>query len=117
MRKSPFYLLYGRDPCLPTENFLRNAPNYEVDVGDYHLPVRSLEVGKEQRPAELAQVKQKEMYDKHSKLPQYGIGARLFMVFIPNENKDMIFSHAIPVHGPYCILNRTPNNAKVYLIY
>ena len=114
MRKSPFY---GRDPCLPTENFLKNAPNYEVDVGDYHLPVRSLEVGKEQRPAELPQVKQKEMYDKHSKLPQYGIGARLFMVFIPNENKDMIFSHAIPVHGPYCILNRTPNNAKVYLIH
>ena len=82
----------------------------------YHLLVRSLEVDKEQRPTELAQVKQKEMYDKHSKPPQYGIGAR-FMVFIPNENKDIIlFSHAIPVHGPYRILNRTPNYAKVYLI-
>ena len=109
-------MLYGRDPCLPTENFLRNAPNYEVDVGDYHLPVRSLEVGKEQHHAKQAQVKQKEMYDKHSKLPQYGIGAR-FMVFIPNEKKDMIFSHAIPMHGPYRILNRTPNNAKVYLVH
>ena len=106
MRKSPFYLLYGRDPCLPTN----------WDVGDYCLPVRSLEVGKEQRPAELAQVKQKEMYDKHSKLPQYGIGAR-FMVLIPNENENMIFSHAIPVHGPYRILNHTPNNAKVFLIH
>ena len=57
--------------ALPTENFLRNAPTYEVDVGDYHLPVRSLEVGKEQRPAELAQVKQKEMYDKHSCINVY----------------------------------------------
>ena len=40
-----------------------------------------------------------------------------FMVFIPNEKKDMIFSHAIPMHGPYRILNRTPNNAKVYYYF
>ena len=40
-----------------------------------------------------------------------------FMVFIPNEKEAMIFSHAIPMHGPYRILNRTLNNAKVYLIH
>ena len=90
MRKSPFYLLYGRDLCLPTENFLRNAPNYEVDVEDYHLPVRSLEVGKEQHHAKQAQVKQKEMYDKHSKLPQYGIGARFYGVYTKWEKRHDI---------------------------
>ena len=36
--ESPFYLLYGRDPCLPTESALSPIPDRNhVDVGDYKV--------------------------------------------------------------------------------
>ena len=35
VRESPFYLLYGRDPHLLTEDLQKNIPNYAVNVDDY----------------------------------------------------------------------------------
>ena len=62
-----------------------------------------------------AQSKQKEMYDKHAKQPQYQIGDRV-MVFMPSEKKGTTWKLARPFYGPYRIVNLIPTNAKVHII-
>ena len=59
-RISTFYLLYGRDPCLSTEDFQKNMPNYAVDVDDYKSALRTYLESRQ------AQIKQ-DTYDKTSK--------------------------------------------------
>ena len=40
-RESPFYLLYGRDPRIPSESVLSQPVSlYLVDVDDYHHDLR-----------------------------------------------------------------------------
>ena len=87
-QESPFFLLYGRDPRLPTETALSGAVSpYLVDISDYQTElVRRMStawsVAKEQ--IENAQQRRKKQYDRHAKDPKLQIGDRV-MVHMPGE--------------------------------
>ncbi len=70
-RESPFYLLYSRDPQLPTSSALSQPKTrYQVDLDDYKTNLTvSLSAAWEMARMELkkAQSKQKRYYDQRAK--------------------------------------------------
>ena len=118
-KESPFFLLYGRDPRLPTESVLgtTNAA-YLVDMEDYRSEFL-LSLAKAQKLAleniRKAQSKQKEFYDRASENPKYRIGDRV-MTYMPGDITGKDWKLARPYHGPYRIISLTPTNAEVQLI-
>ena len=76
--KKALFLLYGRDPRLPTGTELDNAsPEYLVDMDDYRTEL-VVSMAKAKRIALenicQAQHKQKEFYDRHSGEAKYLVG-------------------------------------------
>ena len=59
-RESQFYLLYGRDPRLPSENILNHVPSpYVVHVDDYKTALTTYAWKTAHEHIESAQKKQK----------------------------------------------------------
>ena len=88
MKESPFFLVYRRDPQLPTGSLLEQFPRaYPVDVGDYRTEL--LCTLKKTHTLVLesirkAQEKQKRFYDQQSTATKFKIGDRV-MVYMPSE--------------------------------
>ena len=86
-KESPFFLIYGRDPRLPTESALSQPRTaYMVDIDDYKTEfVTSLSEAWKiaQENIKVAQTKQKTQYDRRSKEPKYAIGDRV-MTYMPS---------------------------------
>ena len=118
-RESLFFLLYGRDPRLPTTSALElPRPVYTVDLDDYKSElvtclVKARECAREQ--IKKAQVRQKKFYDMHTKESSYKVGERV-MVYIPTEVTGKDRKLARPYHGSYRIVAITPTNAEVKLV-
>ena len=118
-RESPFFLLYGRDPRLPTTSAMEPPrPEYTVDLDDYKSElvtclVKAHECAREQ--IKKAQVRQKKFYDVHAKEPSYKVGERV-MVYMPTDVTGKDRKLARPYHGPYRIVALTPTNAEVKLV-
>ena len=115
-KESPFYLLHGRDPRLPTDTAL-NTPRtcYQVDLDDYKtdLVTNLTEAWQLARQnIKQAQRKQKQQYDRHSKIPKFRVGERVF-VYMPNAKQGKNWKFAKPFHGPFRILALTHTNASV----
>ena len=106
-RESPFFLLYGLDPCLPTASDLdlpRSA--YAVDIEDYKtefvVSLRKVhECAREQ--IEVAQDCQKKFDDRKCQEATYKVGERV-MVYMPIDalGKD----RKLPC--PYHVLTMEP---------
>ena len=115
-RESPFYLLYGRDPRLPTDSVLNHVKSpYVVDVDDYKtaMTIALSEAWKTaQENIKSAQEKQKRNYDRHSKESHYEIGDRV-MVYMPNAVRGKAWKLARPFYGPYRVMATTPTNLEV----
>ena len=114
-RESPFFLLYGRDPRLPTETAL-SAPvdRKELDLGEYgrNLVSNLTQAWENARETiKWSQKRQKAVYDRKSKAV-FKEGDRVFL-FKPAAKSGKAHKFARPFHGPYRILEVTTNDAKI----
>ena len=84
--ESPFYLMYGRDPRMPTEECLStNPPRSHINIDDYktQLTGRLSEAWKlAQDNVKRAQAKQKRTYDRRAREDSLKVGDRVF-VYMP----------------------------------
>ena len=112
-RESTFYLVYGRDPRLPTPAVLnpkktrttQNLKEYGLDLHQKMTDAWDLarqSIGRAQR-------RQKDMHDKNARTPTFREGERVFL-FKPAEKTGEARKFARPFHGPYRV---GPNTAKI----
>ena len=118
-RESPFFLLYGRDPRVPTSTVLTSQRNpYTIDIDDYksELAVNLSQTWKlAQDNIKVAQKRQKIQYDKKTHDVSLKVGDRV-MVLVPTEAKGEKRKLARPFHGPFQVLTVTPTNVEVRLV-
>ena len=115
-RESPFCLLYGRYPRIPTETVLSKpvSPSL-VDVEDYRCDLvsrMSSAWSLARDRIEHTQEAQKFQYDRHAKEPDLRVG----VVHMPGEVKGKSWKLVRPFHGPYRVVSVTPNNVEVVLV-
>ena len=118
-KESPFFLMHGRDPRIPTETVLTSTRSpYAADTDDYKVDLCS-DLSTAWKLAktniEKAQVAQKSYYDKFSKTVDVKPGDRV-MVFMPAERQGKAWKLSRPFHGPYRVLNVTNTNVEVRLV-
>ena len=115
-QESPFLLLYGRDPRLPTKAALSpSRPRQQMDLHEYGAYVADkLATAWEfaQKNIKKAQHQQKKLYDQHARPPNFTVGERVFL-FKPAERTGENRKLARAYHGPYRVIKLTPNNAHI----
>ena len=118
-KESRFFLLYGRDPRLPTEEALSPPQTRQVlDIDDYRseLTTGFSEAWKlAQENVRKAQQKQKRHHDRRAKEPKLRKGDRVF-VYMPAAKCGKAHKFARPFSGPYCVIELFNNGAEVNLI-
>ena len=117
--ESPFYLLYRRDPRLPTDEVL-NVPvdQRNIDLRDYKKEMThrfSTAWQLAQVEISKAQGRQKKFHDKGAKQPILQVGDRVF-VYNPSKKQGKAYKLARPFMGPYQILKLYDNGADLRLI-
>ena len=117
--ESPFFLLYGRDPQLPTEQAL-SKPNERcyLDSDDYRTElVQNLSDAWEraQKNVKAAQSKQKTQHDRKARMPKFALGDRVF-VYKPAAKSCKAHKFARPYHSPYRIIQLYDGGADVTLV-
>ena len=104
-KESSFFILYGRDPQLPTEAALNHPKTrYQVDLDYYKLELTdSLTQAWKLAQSQIkkAQKHQKLYYNCHAKTPTFRVGDLVF-VYMPR-----------PFHGPFHVIELTANDTKV----
>ena len=114
--ESPFFMLYGRDPVLPTEEVLSNTPDRcYIEYDDYRSQlVQNLSAAWDQARKNVAkaQQQQKKQHDKKARMPTFSVGDRVF-VFMPAAKSGKAHKLARPYHGPFRILKLHDNGAEV----
>ena len=106
-KESPFFLLYGRDPHLPTEEASSPPQTRQVlDIDDYRseLTTGFSEAWKlAQDNVRNAQQKQKRQHDRRAKEPKFCKGERVF-AYMPAAKRGKAHKFARPFSGPYRII-------------
>ena len=114
--ESPFFILYGRDPRLPTQTAMTaNKTRQHWDLKEYGADLASRTavawdlarkcIGK-------AQKKQKEYYDRRARPPRFRVGDRVFL-FKPADKSGPLRKFARPYHGPYRVVEMDCNTAQI----
>ena len=115
-RESPFFLLYGRDPRLPTDAALCAPINRRyVEIDDYKSElVAGLSEAWElaRTHVQQAQRRQKKSYDRRSRDPLYQVGDRVFLYMLAAKT-GTAHKLARPFHGPYRVLEVTHSDVRV----
>ena len=106
-QESPFFLLYGRDPRLPSALGVEFEPLRDhVDLCTYSAEVMSNLQGAWDTTRTIiqkAQAKQKRFHDRKAKAPNYHKGQRVF-VHMPWAKQGKAYKFARPYHGPYHVV-------------
>ena len=115
-RESPFFLVYGRDPRLPTPAVLNpKKTRATMDLREYGIELHSrMSAAWElaQQNITRAQKRQKAVYDQKSRPARFREGERVFL-FKPAEKTGHARKLARPFHGPYRVVEIDNNTAKV----
>ena len=114
--ESLFFLLYGRDPRLPTATVLSPPLDRRVlELDDYKSTlVRELSSAwtRAQEAVAKAQKQQKQQYDKTATDCEFSVGDRVF-VCMPARKTGHLRKLACPFEGPYRVLALYPNGMDV----
>ena len=114
--ESPFFLLYGRDPRLPTDTAMYPKKTRKmVDLKEYGVELAShmSEAWDLARQCvRKAQKRQKEYYDRKVRLPSFRVGDRVFL-FKPADKTGPTRKFARPYHGPFRVVEMNVNTAKI----
>ena len=107
-KESPFFLLYGRNPCLPSEAIFNSSVPLKreiVDLEDYSTEVAT-RMSLAWETAKLcikdSQKKQKKFHDNKAKDPKITVGDKVF-VFFPSKKIGKSYKFARPFQGPYLV--------------
>ena len=105
-KASPFFLLYGRNPKLPTTAAL-NPPvdRVTLNLADYQteVAIRMSNAWESAKAAiKRAQKQQKTQYDKRAKDPNVSVGDTVF-VYFPAKKSGRAYKFARPFQGPYLV--------------
>ena len=106
-QESPFFLLHGRDPRLPSAlnmevSELRSEIDFDTYKGD--LMAGLVEAWKlAKKHVQQAQRVQKKYYDRKTKEPTYRKGDRV-LVYMPKEKANKAYKFARPFHGPFHVV-------------
>ena len=115
----PFFLLYGRDLQLPTEQALsKPIERCYLDSDDYRAGlVQTLSEAWEraQKNVKVAQHRQKIQHDRKVRMPKFSLGDRVF-VYKPAAKSCKAYKFARPFHGPYRIIQLHDGGADVTLV-
>lgn len=118
-RESPFFLLYGRDPKLPTEAVLTPPIDRELVELDYYKSVMIVGMAEAWKLSQAhicqAEKRQKGQHDHHANNAKFSIGDRVF-VYMPGEKRGKAHKFALPFHGPHRVLALYNNGADVQLV-
>ena len=115
-RESPFFMLYGRDPVLPTEEAL--SPPVErcyLEYDDYRSQIvnnLSEAWAKARQNIQKAQKQQKKQHDKKTRMPTFSVGDRVF-VYMPAARSGKAYKLSRPFHGPFRIIAMHDNGVEV----
>ena len=117
--ESPFRLLYGRDPKLPTEDALScPVDRTQVDLSNYKTEV-SLNMAEAWKLAQerisKAQTHQKKQHDKLVKNSKFSEGDFVFL-YDPSLKTGKAYKFAKPFRGPYKIVHLVKGGAEIQLV-
>ena len=114
--ESPFFLIYGRDPRLPTEAALCPSKfKATVDLREYGVELVSKMADAwelAQKYIGRAQCRQKSYYDKKSRPPNFAVGDRVFL-FKPAQKTGETRELSRPYHGPYRVIQLDTNTVHI----
>ena len=114
--ESPFFLLYGRDPRLPTAAVMCPKMNrVPMDLQEYGAELTERMTGAWELPRKCigrVQTRQKTYYDKKGRPPNFSVGERVFL-FKPAEKCGKTRKLARPYHGPYRVLELDTNTTRI----
>ena len=115
-QETPFHLLYGRDPRLPSSLTMDEDPfRDQVDLCVYTSEVTErLQTAWKlaQESVRCAQRRQKKNFDRTAKKPRYQVGQRV-LVFMPSAKQGKAYKFACPFHGPYRVVDIHETGASV----
>ena len=114
--ESPFCLLYGQDPRLPTEEALSPpVQRFPVDATDYktEMTTRMSAVWEAARAqVKKAQSRQKQQYDQNAAPREIAAGERVF-VYMPAAKSGPAWKLARPFHGPFRVTRAMEGSVEV----
>ena len=118
-KDSPFHLLYGREPRLPTGAVMDAPTNRRLMDTDDYITRFSQYMAEAWQLAQShirqAQAHQKAVHDRRARPMQFASGDRVF-IHMPTAKQGKLNKFARTFHGPYRVRNVIQNGVIIHPI-